>query len=57
LPEKATAPLIALAESFGNIQSCYERLWQSPSSNAKQDERNNQNGVDDRRFKQFLFRV
>jgi hypothetical protein len=56
LPEKATAPLIALAESFGNIQSCYERL-SSPSSNAKQDERNNQNGVDDRRFKQFLFRV
>ena len=57
LPEKATAPSIASAESFGNIQTCYERLWQSPSSNAKQDQRNNQNGVDDRKFKQLFFRV
>jgi hypothetical protein len=57
LPEKATTPSIASAESFGDIQTCYERLWQSPSSNAKQDQRNNQNGVDDRRFKQLLFRV
>ena len=57
LPEKATAPSISSAESFGNIQTCYERLWQSPSGNAKQDQRNNQNGVDDRRFKQLLIRV
>src|SRR5438094_403481 len=48
---------ITWAESFADLQTCYERLWQSPSSNDKQDQRNNQNDVDDRRFQQFLFRV
>jgi hypothetical protein len=48
---------IARTESFANLQTCYERLWQSPSSNDKCNQRNNQNDVDDRRFQQFLFRV
>ena len=48
---------IARTESFANLQTCYERLWQSPSSNDKCNQRNNQNNVDDRRFQQFLFRV
>ena len=48
---------ITRTESFANLQTCYERLWQSPSSDDKCNQRNNQNDVDDRRFQQFLFRV
>ena len=48
---------IARTDSFANLQTCYERLWQSPSSNDNCNQRNNQNDVDDRRFQQFLFRV
>ena len=57
LPKSGVRTSIARTESFANLQTCYERLWQSPSSNDKCNQRNNQYDVDDRRFQQFLFRV
>ena len=57
LPKSGDRTSIARTGSFANLQTCYERLWQSPSSNDKCKQRNNQNDVDDRRLQQFLFRV
>jgi hypothetical protein len=48
-------PIITSTASFADLQTSYERLWQSPSSNNKNNQRNNQNAVDDRRFKQLFF--
>jgi hypothetical protein len=53
----ASPHLDYMAESFADLQTCYERLWQSPSSNDKHNQRNTQNDVDDHRFQQLLFRV
>ena len=46
---------IARTKSFANLQTCYERLWQSPSSNDKCNQRNNQNDVDDRKIPTISF--
>jgi len=58
LPESGIRSSIMSAESFADdLQTSHDCLWQVPSSNEKQDQRDNQNGVGDRRFQQLLFRV
>jgi hypothetical protein len=57
LPKSGIRTSIISAESFADLQAGHDCLWQVPSSNEKQGQRDNQNDVDDRRFQQLLFRV
>jgi hypothetical protein len=53
--EKRYTHLIISAETLAGLQTDYERFRQKPSRNEKQDQSNNQNGVDGRRFHQPFF--
>jgi hypothetical protein len=53
--EERSTHLIISAETLAGLQTDYERFRQKPSCNEKQDQSNNQNGGDGRRFHQPFF--